>query len=173
MADQALFLLVDDNANDIALIRRAFQKAKVLNPLFIAKGGEEAIAYLSGAGKYCDRAEFPLPSLVLLDLKMPGIDGFEVLRWIRAQPTLRALRVVILTGSDSMIDVNNAYQMGANSFLIKPADFERFVAVSQALAGYWLWLDQAPDVFRPASTANPSAWDSGYKSGEPQPRSSS
>jgi CheY-like chemotaxis protein len=149
MSDHALFLLVEDNADDVMLIRRAFQKSRVLNPVHIARTGEEALAYLSGEGRYRNRTEFPLPALVLLDLKMPGMDGFDVLKWIRNQPGLNLLRVVVLTSSDSMRDVNEAYQLGANSFLVKPVDFDRFVEISQALSGYWLWLDRAPDVSRP------------------------
>ena len=148
MSDQALFLLVDDNEDDILLVRRAFVKAKVLNPLQIVRSGDEAIAYLGGKGKFANRAEFPLPALVLLDLRMPGLDGFDVLRWIREEASLRTLRVVVLTASDDMRDVNVAYKMGANSFLIKPADLERFVEISQALNGYWLWLDKAPEAHR-------------------------
>jgi CheY-like chemotaxis protein len=148
MSDQALFLLVDDNENDVLLVRRAFVKAKVLNTLHVVRSGAEAIAYLSGKGQFANRAEYPLPALVLLDLKMPGMDGFDVLRWIRQEPALRTLRVVVLTASDDMRDVNVAYKMGANSFLIKPADLERFVEISQALNGYWLWLDKVPEAHR-------------------------
>ena len=150
MSEQALFLVVEDNDNDALLLRRAFTKARVLNPVHVVKNGEEAIAYLGGTGRYSNRAEFPLPALVLLDLKMPGLDGFDVLRWIRQEPELRALRVVVLTSSDEIRDINLAYQLGANSFLVKPADFDRFVEVSQALNGYWIWLDKTPDVSRPA-----------------------
>ncbi len=151
--ERSVFLLVEDNDNDVLLIRRAFVKAKILNPLHVTHSGEEAIAYLKGEGPYSNRAEYPLPGLVLLDLKMPGADGFEVLRWIRAQPSLRALRVVVLTTSNQIRDVNLAYQAGANSFLVKPVDFERFVEISQALAGYWMWLSEAPEVFRPPLNA--------------------
>jgi CheY-like chemotaxis protein len=124
MSERALILLVEDNADDAALLRRAFIKARVMNPLHLARTGEEAIAYLGGSGRYANRSEFALPSLVLLDLKMPGMDGFDVLRWIRQDPTLKALRVVVLSSSDDMRDVNTAYKLGANSFLIKPADFD-------------------------------------------------
>ncbi len=150
VSDQALILLVEDNDNDVLLLRRAFIKARVLNPLQVVRSGEEAIAYLSATGKYANRQEYPLPSLILLDLKMPGLDGFDVLRWIRQDPEMRVLRVVVLTSSDEMRDINLAYQLGANSFLVKPADFERFVEISQALNGYWLWLDKAPELSRPS-----------------------
>jgi CheY-like chemotaxis protein len=148
MSDQALFLLVEDEQDDIHLIRRVFLRAKILNPLQVMKSGETAIAYLSGEGPYANRAEYPLPALVLLDLKMPGMDGFDVLRWIRQHPQFRTLRVVVLTSSHNMREVNLAYQIGANSFLVKPVDFERFVEISQAFAGYWLWTDKAPESSR-------------------------
>jgi CheY-like chemotaxis protein len=151
MSEQAVFLLVEDSDNDAILIRRAFHKGNIVNPLQVVSSGEQAVAYLNGEGAFANRAEYPLPDLVLLDLKMPGIDGFEVLRWIRQQPTLKALRVVVLTSSDRIQDVNLAYQLGANSFLVKPVDFERFVEISQALKGYWIWLSKVPEVSRPLS----------------------
>jgi CheY-like chemotaxis protein len=150
MSDQALFLLVEDSETDAILIRRAFVKGNIINPLQVVTNGDQAIAYLKGEGPFANRAEYPLPELVLLDLKLPGIDGFQVLRWIRQQPELKALRVVVLTSSDRIQDVNLAYQLGANSFLVKPVDFERFVEISQALKGYWLWLSKAPELARPA-----------------------
>jgi CheY-like chemotaxis protein len=168
MNDHAVFLLVEDDENDIALIRRAFQKAKVLNPLIVAKGGKEAIAYLGGEGKYADRAAFPLPTLVLLDLKMPDVDGFEVLRWMRMQPALKELRVVVQTGSQSIADIHNACRMGANSFVMKPADFERFVEVSQALGGWWAWLQKAPEVGEPPGSTHPGGWQLSYRAGGPR-----
>jgi CheY-like chemotaxis protein len=149
MSDQALFLLVEDSETDAILIRRAFVKGNIVNPLQVVTNGDQALAYLKGEGPFANRAEYPLPELVLLDLKLPGIDGFQVLRWIRQQPALKALRVVVLTSSDRIQDVNLAYQLGANSFLVKPVDFERFVEISQALKGYWLWLSRAPEVQRP------------------------
>lgn len=149
MSQQALFLLIEDNENDVLLIQRAFIQAKVLNPLVIVKTGEEGMAYMLGTGRYSNRAEFPLPDLILLDLKLPGIDGFDFLRWIRAQPGIATTRVVVLTSSDLMQDVNLAYKVGANSFLVKPVDFERFVEISRALNGYWLWMDKPPEIHRP------------------------
>ena len=148
MSEQALFLLVEDSEDDALLIRRCFLKSTILNPLHVVRSGEEAIEYLEGTGRYANRAEHPLPALVLLDLKLPGKDGFAVLTWIRQQPTLRSLRVVVLTSCNEIRDVNLAYQMGANSFLVKPVDFDRFVEISQALKGYWLWLSKTPDISR-------------------------
>ncbi len=148
MSDQALFLLVEDSETDAILIRRAFVKGNIVNPLQVVTNGDQAFAYLKGEGPFANRVEYPLPELVLLDLKLPGIDGFQILRWIRQQPELKALRVVVLTSSDRIQDVNLAYQLGANSFLVKPVDFERFVEISQALKGYWLWLSKAPELQR-------------------------
>src|SRR5262245_1735495 len=118
-------LLAEDDDNHVALIRRAFQKAGLINPIQVVHDGEEAIAYLKGEGAFANRAEYPLPTLLLLDLKMPRKNGFEVLRWIRQQPTLAALRIVVLTSSQDIRDVNQAYQLGANSFLVKTMDFVR------------------------------------------------
>ena len=148
MTDQALFLLVEDNPDHVLLLQRAFKRAKILNPLQVVRSGEEAIEYLAGKGKYSNRAEFPPPALVLLDLKMPGIDGFDLLRWIRHEQGMAGLRVVVLTTSDDARDVDRAYKLGANSFLVKPTDFDRFVEISQALNGYWVWLDESPGLAR-------------------------
>ncbi len=150
MNDQALFVLIEDNENDALLIRRAFVHAKILNPLLVLKSAEEGMAYFLGTGKYANRVEFPLPTLVLLDLNLPGISGIDFLRWVRAQTGISTTRVVVLTASDSLKDVNAAYQAGANSFLIKPVDFERFVEISRALNGYWIWLDHPPETERSA-----------------------
>ena len=160
MADQCLILVAEDSHDDRDLIRRAFSAANVINPILFVRDGEEAIAYLSGSGKYSNRAEFPLPSLLLLDLKMPRMDGFEVLSWLREQNALNALRVIVLTGSDELLDVNRAYQLGANSFLVKPMDFERFTDISRAIKGYWLWLDKPPEISRPAPEGKPRSGQS-------------
>lgn len=148
MIDQDVILLAEDNDDHILLIRHAFKQANLLNPLQVVRDGDELIAYLSGAGKYANRDEFPLPSLILLDLKMPRRSGFEVLEWVRQHPTLNKIRVVVLTSSDEIKDVNRAYAMGANSFLVKPLDFRDFVEMSRAIKGYWLWMSRAPESFR-------------------------
>lgn len=149
MSDQAFVLLVEDNENDVVLVRRAFSKSNVVNPLYVVGSGEEALEYLLGNGRYANRAEYPLPELILLDLDLPGIDGFQVLRWLRQQPSLRALRVVVLTASDALPDATLAHQFGANSFLVKPIDFAEFVSVTNAIQGYWLWTSRSPEVKRP------------------------
>ncbi len=149
MSDQALVLLVEDNEDDIALVRRAFSKGKVVNPLQVVRTGEEALEYLVGTGRYSNRSEYSVPELILLDLKLPGIDGFQVLRWIRQQPGLKALRIVVLTSSTQIHDATIAYQAGANSFLVKPIDFDEFVNITNAIQGYWLWTSKSPEVTRP------------------------
>ena len=148
VSDQAIILLAEDREDDIVLIRKAFRQACLLNPLFVVRDGEEAINYLQGQGKFANREEYPLPDLFLLDLKMPRLDGFEVLKWVRQEPCMDRLRVIVLTSSERMADVNLAYQLGANSFLVKPFEFERFVETSRALVRYWLTLDKRPDVSR-------------------------
>jgi len=147
--DGAVILLAEDREDDILLIRRAFEKAAIKNPLFVVRNGDEAISYLSGVGKYGLRDEFPLPDLLLLDLKMPGADGFEVLRWLRLQPGLRSLRVVVLTASNEIRDVQKAYQLGANSFMVKPTDFQDTTQMAKTLTDYWLRLSWAPETSRP------------------------
>jgi len=143
--DQAVFLLVEDTEDDILLLQRSFAKNKIVNPLRVVRNGQEAILYLEGTGRYRNRAEYPFPSLVLLDLKMPGVDGFEVLTWIRQQPQFKTLRVIVLTSSDAISDVNRAYQLGANSFLVKPSDLHDLNLLTAAIRGYWIWTDQAPE----------------------------
>jgi len=152
--EQAVILLAEDREDDILLVERAFAKGEVTNPLFVVRDGDEAISYLSGIGKYGNRAEYPLPDLLLLDLKMPRVDGFEVLRWVRQQPGFSSLRVVVLTASDQIRDVNTAYRLGANSFMVKPTDFENVVEMAKTLRNYWLQMSKAPDVSRPPAKAS-------------------
>src|SRR4051794_11741759 len=115
MPEHSVILLVEDRDDDVVLIRKAFEKAGLTNPFQVARDGVEAISYLSGEGKFANREEFPLPWLVLLDLKMPRVGGFEVLRWIRSQPTLSRMIVLVLTSSEYIKDVQEAYKLGANS----------------------------------------------------------
>jgi CheY-like chemotaxis protein len=149
MTGEPLILLVEDREDDILLIRKSFAKGAIYNPLQVVRDGEEAICYLAGDGRYANRAEYPLPDLVLLDLKMPRVDGFEVLQWIRRQPGFSSIRVIVLTSSDAIRDVNRAYRLGANSFMVKQLDFENVVEMSAMLKRYWLGMDKAPDASRP------------------------
>ena len=123
MKDHGTILLVEDNEDDVFLIRRALTKAKVSHAVQVARDGLEAIAYLNGEGKYADRQEYPLPVLVLLDVQMPKMDGFEVLNWMQGQPLLKSLRVVVLTNGLDSRESSAAHQLGAHSFLVKPTDF--------------------------------------------------
>lgn len=149
MAETAVILIAEDRDDDILIIRKSLEKAGVPNPIQIVKDGEEVIAYLLGEGKFANRAEYPLPALLLLDLKMPRMDGFEVLRWLRQQPVLKTLRVIVLTSSQEIRDVNRAYELGANSFLVKPMDFDNSVEISKFLNEYWLRTDKPPAISRP------------------------
>lgn len=146
-ASPATILLAEDETNDVFLMRRAFEKAKLLHPLPVVSDGAEAISYLSGEGRYANRQEFPLPTLLLLDLKLPRRSGLEVLEWIRRQPSpLRRLPVVILSSSQQTIDINRAYELGANSYLVKPVDFAGLLELVKALEMYWFVFSQKPEV---------------------------
>jgi CheY-like chemotaxis protein len=147
--DQDVILLAEDNDDHVTLILRAFRKGALLNPVFVVRNGEEVIHYLEGKDKFGNRAEYPLPSLLLLDLRMPMKNGFEVLEWVRQHPAFRPLRIVVLTTSEDMKDVNRAYQLGANSFLVKPIDLDHFANLTDAIKGHWLWLSKAPAIERP------------------------
>lgn len=155
MPEQAVILIAEDRDDDVLLVKRAFMKANVPNPLYVVRNGEEAIWYLKGEGKYSNREEYPLPALLLLDLKMPVKNGFEVLKWIRGQPSLAPLRILVLTSSDSLRDVNLAYKMGANSFLVKPVEFENYRQLGSLIRNYWLRLSGAPEIERARREATP------------------
>ena len=135
-------LLAEDSENDILMFRRAARRAKFNQPLRVVTSGEEVIAYLKGEGKFSDRDQYPLPGLLLLDLKMPRMNGFEVLQWLRQQLEFAALQVVVLSSSDEIRDINRAYQLGANSFLVKPLSFDEFVGMLEALRSYCLRVYQ-------------------------------
>jgi len=139
-------LIVEDNPDDVLLIERAFHQCGIINPLRFVQNGEEAIAYLKGEGRFGDRAENPLPVLILLDLKMPRMDGFEFLTWLRNEPELKKLVVVVLTSSRENPDINRAYELGANSYLVKPVQFEELMRIVRELHLYWLILNEHPRV---------------------------
>ena len=147
-------MLAEDEEDYVLLIKHAFAKASIPNPLHVVWNGQEVISYLKGDGKYSNRDEYPLPDLLLLDLKMPRVNGFEVLKWLRAQSGLSALRVLVLTSSDQIRDVNEAYQLGANSFMVKPSDFEDVTQLSRLIQDFWLKASKAPDIFRPPRKPN-------------------
>lgn len=144
--DTFAVLLVEDNPDDVLLIQRAFRNGKVVNPLKVVTDGEQAVEYLAGRGRFADRSDNPLPSLMLLDLKLPRMSGLEVLEWLRGQPILKRLRVVVLTSSKEPKDINRAYELGANSYLVKPVAFESLVEMVKSLDLYWMLLSERPEV---------------------------
>jgi CheY-like chemotaxis protein len=142
----APILLVEDSDDDQILMRRAFTQANLANPIHGVSDGDEAVAYLSGEGKYADRETYPLPILILLDLKLPKRSGDEVLQWLRAQPGLKRVPVAILTSSNEAVDINRAYDLGANAYLVKPVGFESLVELVKSLNLFWLILNEGPDM---------------------------
>lgn len=115
-------LLIEDNDDDVFAMQRALRKAQIVHPLQVVNDGQKAIDYLSGSGQYTDRTYYPLPSLIFLDLKLPYVPGFEVLEWLRGQPTMRGITIVVLTSSGEEIDRTRATQLGAHSYLVKPPE---------------------------------------------------
>ncbi|HZY17713.1 MAG TPA: response regulator [Ramlibacter sp.] len=144
MSDSDRILLVEDNSDDVVLIQRAFRRAGVRTTLAVVDDGDSAVGYLEGSGPWADRSRHPLPRLVLLDLKLPRRSGLEVLAWLRAQPSLLGLTVVVLTSSRENTDLRRAYELGANSFLVKPVNFDDLLDLVRTLDLYWMRLNQAP-----------------------------
>ena len=145
---QSPILLVEDEPEDVILVRYAFSRANVVNTLQVVEDGTEAVEYLTGAGRYGDRRKHPLPGLILLDLKLRRKDGFEVLRWVRQQPALRSTVVIILTSSQNPEDVDRAYELGVNSFVVKPQDNEGWVEFAKLLKGWWLGFNKFATMFQ-------------------------
>lgn len=143
MNEKQTILLVDDSENDLFFMQRAFKKAEFNQPLQMVHNGEEAIAYLNGDGPYSDRNKFPLPAVMLLDLNMPMKNGFDVLAWRRTQPAFKRLSVVILTASMRQEDVERAFDLGANSYLVKPSTMEDLPTMMQCLRN-WLQYNHFP-----------------------------
>jgi CheY-like chemotaxis protein len=141
-------LLVEDNPDDVLLIKRAFKKAGLGHSLQVATHGEEAVDYLSGGGGFADRDKHPFPALVLLDLQLPRRSGHEVLAWLRNQEDLRRLPVVVLTSSREPSDINRAYDLGANSYHVKPVAFDALLEMVQVVERYWLALAERPEAPR-------------------------
>jgi len=139
-----MILLVEDNPDDEALTLRALNKSKIANKIVVVRDGAEALDYLFCTGAYTDRDPLDLPQVTLLDLKLPKVDGLEVLRRIRAEPRTRMLPVVILTSSKEEQDLVNAYSIGVNSYVRKPVDFSQFVNAIGQLGLYWLVLNEPP-----------------------------
>jgi len=135
-------LLVEDDSNDVLLMQRAFRKANLTHPVQVARDGQEAIEYLNHQGNFADLTRYPLPALILLDLKMPRKNGFETLEWLRQQPGLKRIVVVVLSSSSEIADIQRAYDLGVNSYLVKPGDFQTLVELVNLLASYWLAVNE-------------------------------
>jgi CheY-like chemotaxis protein len=137
-------LLVEDNPDDEALTLRAFQRNNIVNDVKVVRDGAEALDYLFGSGAYAARDLSLMPAVVLLDLKLPKMDGLEVLKRIRGNEQTKLLPVVILTSSKEEADIISSYRLGANSYIQKPVDFDKFVEAARHLEVYWLLMNEAP-----------------------------
>ena len=144
MSDQPYILLVEDNSNDEELMIRALDRFNVRNEIVVVRDGAEALDFLFSRGQYKNRTPAALPQVVLLDLKLPKVDGLEVLRMIRADERMRFLPVVILTSSKEEQDLVSGYELGANSYICKPVNFNEFAAAVRQLRLYWLLLNETP-----------------------------
>ena len=137
-------LLVEDDENDVFFLKRAFHEAQIPNPLRVARDGQEAIDYLGGTEKFTDRTQYPLPCLIVLDLKMPNKTGLEVLDWLRQQPVLRCIPVILFSSSAHRNDVERSYRLGANAFVVKPSSVEERTAFARLVKGFWLGFNEPP-----------------------------
>jgi CheY-like chemotaxis protein len=142
MTTTRALMLVEDNEDDVFLMKRALKGANVINPLFVVEDGQEAVDYLAGAGKFADRTNYPLPAVVFLDLKLPFISGHDVLKWIRQQKDLDSLVVIVLTSSNEASDLSRCYALGANSYVVKPPTPEQLEDLAKAFKWYWLEYNQ-------------------------------
>jgi CheY-like chemotaxis protein len=139
-------LLVEDDENDVLLIQRAFKRVGLLNPLQVVRHGDDAVAYLEGTGVFADRRQYPYPAFVLLDLKLPRRAGLEVLRWVKERSGLKRIPIVVLTSSKDDADVSSAYDLGVNSYLVKPVQFDKLIELVKSMDMYWLVLNEHPQV---------------------------
>jgi CheY-like chemotaxis protein len=142
--DAVEILLVEDSDEDAELTIRALKQRKLANDLFRVKDGAEALEFIFATGAYADRGELAKPRVVLLDLKLPKVDGMEVLRRMKEDPTTRTIPVVMLTSSKEDRDLESAYRLGVNSYIVKPVEFDKFVAAVEMLGLYWALLNQNP-----------------------------
>jgi CheY-like chemotaxis protein len=146
--EQKNILLAEDNPDDVELARRAFQKINLNNNIIVTNDGAETLDYLNGKGKYQGRNTEDLPRIILLDLKMPKVHGLEVLKYVRENQQTKYIPVIILTSSQDKKDVIRSYELGANSYIVKPIDFVKFSEVVQQIVIYWLTLNEQPTLKR-------------------------
>jgi CheY-like chemotaxis protein len=148
MRDQSLrpaeILLVEDSLDDVEITVRAFRKVRLANTVHVVRDGQEALDFLSREGDYSDRADAPQPDVILLDLNLPKVNGLEVLEKIRASDGLSTMPVIVLTVSEQQEDVRKSYKLGANTFITKPVDFEKFVHAMEILGEYWMVIAKLP-----------------------------
>ena len=137
-------LLVEDDPDDIEITKRAFATGKIANPLYVVRDGEEALEFLRHTGRYPDPRRAPRPGLILLDLNLPRLDGRELLRILKSDPALRRIPIVVLTTSDEQTDIRDCYESGANSYIAKPVDFQKFIDAVIVIGKYWLCLAEIP-----------------------------
>ena len=142
--NQQPVLYVEDEENDVFFMRSAWKKAGLLNLLNVVMDGEQALEYLSGQGAFANREQYPLPALVLLDLKLPKISGLDVLKWIRQQPAIHTLPVIVLSSSNKLQDVCTAYEFRANAYLVKPAHMQNLFEMVASLKDFWLGRVETP-----------------------------
>ena len=131
-------LVVEDDENDVMFVKMAMKKAGMTNPIQVVTDGQQALDYFQGSGKFANRSQFPIPYLVLLDLKLPFVMGLDVLAWIREQSELKSTIVIVLTSSRHTEDIRMAYQLGANAYLVKPANLDALEEMMRTLKGFWL-----------------------------------
>jgi CheY-like chemotaxis protein len=141
---QIHILQVEDDDNDVFFLHHAFEQADVRNPVHRARDGQEAIDYLSGQGPYADRFQHPVPGLILLDLQIPRRSGIEVLEWMRKQPGVSCLPVIVYSGSAQQSDVDALYRLGANAYVVKPASMEEHIELARHIKGFWLRFNEPP-----------------------------
>ena len=144
MLNQVEVLLVEDNVHDAEMTIRALRKVNLANNLIHVKDGEEALDFIFAKGKFSDRQQTDLPKVILLDIKMPKVDGIEVLRQLKSRESSKTIPVVIMTSSKEEQDIINSYQLGVNSYVVKPVDFEGFARAVSQLGMYWLLTNQPP-----------------------------
>jgi len=144
MKTERCVLMADDDANDVFLLQRAFRDAEIPNPLRAVRDGQEAIDYLSGAGAFANRARFPFPFLLILDLKMPRKTGMDVLQWLRNREGLCCLPVIMFSSSAHPSDVEKAYRLGVNAFVVKPSGVPQRTELARMIKGFWLTFNEPP-----------------------------